>query len=111
MITTALGLLFGLALPAGFVFRAHRGLADRRAGLESLVECGIGLLLAWLWVAWDAVPRLVYAVPASLTAYGLLLLARAWPHLPWLAGPGRGWKVAGAVTTTVVAVVLAVAMA
>lgn len=112
---TVTGLLLGVGLPSLLVLRMlwrgrGGGIADRRGGVEGLLGALAGLLLAWLWVSWDVVPRLVYALPVALTVYGLLLLGRHWARLPWVAGAPRGWKLANTGVAAVVGVGMALVL-
>lgn len=108
--------LVGVGLPALLAVRAHRigrsaGLPDRRTGLDALGGAVLGLWVVWHWVPWDRAPPLGYVIPMSMTAYGVLLMSRAWRRLPWSTGRAQTAQWAGTLATGAVVLALLLASA
>ena len=107
----AVGAGFGLWFPIAFVLGVARhgrkgGVEDRRQVLDGLLLALFGVLAAYLWLPWDVVPRLLWALPVALTVYGVVLAVPLWRELPWLSGSRV--KAAGTVVTAAVLGLVAV---
>lgn len=94
--------------PAMFVHAAARAgrpgaRRDRLALVSGFATAVIGLALGRVWVPWDVVPPLAWALPVAATSYGVVVTGWAWRSLPVLAS-GRPWaRYAGAGFTVALA--------
>src|SRR5699024_1940847 len=79
---------------------------DRRSMVTGVAEAGLGLGIGHALVPWDLVSPAVWAVPAAVTAWGVIAVARSWPVLPMVVGTRPRLRIAGAVLWTAVCVVL-----
>lgn len=106
------GLGFTVAFAVSMARAGRRDAVDRRSLIDGGCVALVGVFVSWLWVPWDVVPPLAWALPVALTAYGVLRAADLWPRLPWVTGPRPALKAGGTVANVaVVAVIYAVALA
>lgn len=86
------------------------GCPDRRSMVTGFAEAGLGLGIGHALVPWDIVPPTLWAVPATVTAWGVIAAARNWPTLPTIVGSRPWLRIAGAVLWAAVCGALVVSL-
>lgn len=103
-----------LWFPMAFTFAASRtggrgGYHDRRSVVTGFAEAALGLGIGHAIVPWDVIPPAVWAVPATITACGAVVVVRVWPTLPVVVGARPRLRLVGtALGVAFCAVVVAV---
>ncbi|HEY8472842.1 MAG TPA: hypothetical protein VIL37_09435 [Natronosporangium sp.] len=112
----AAGIAFLLWYPAAFAYSAtavgrRGGAKDRLALFVAAAGAGFGLAFGRSFGPWDLIPPALWAIPAALTAWGVLASIWQWPALPVVVGRRPRLRIAttvAGITTVVLLIVLIV---
>ena len=87
VVGAGLGVWYPLALLFKVVRAEPDGSTDRNSVIEAFLVALLALLFAWLWVPWQVVPPVVWALLVGVVAYAAVAAVPVLRAAPWAAGP------------------------